>query len=284
MRKRIFILIIGASLAASSCGSQPGLGLPACDTPVDNPTPVTVLLAQAVPTADYAPCINSVKLGWDEVDLMVESGRATLEIGREFSRFLDVSLTKSCDVEGAIPVASGLDGIDRYEDIRQVSSEIRLTIIPSGERPRIHALGMAEALATVRIDNRPLIISVDEDIDFEVRTRVNEALFTDDYVWIVNDLDVEEGTLEMRRTADTEGARGLTVSEALHRIEDITPEVSYVGRWYFVFDGGCITYDFDTHGTVAETVERDAEEAIGFYDNAALLEAGRRAGYELVEE
>ena len=30
----------------------------------------------------------------------------------------------------------------------------------------------------------------------------------------------------------------------------------------------------DAGGTVAETVEQDASEAIGFYDNAALLEAG----------
>ncbi len=282
MRRSIGVLVAAVALVASGCGGQLGLGLPACDTPVTDPTPVSVLVAQAVPTAQYGPCINSLKLGWDEVELSVESGRAALEIGREFTTFLDVSLTESCDIAGATPVPSGIDDIDRYERITEVSSEIRVKLIPTGERPRIHSLALAGELEGVRVDNRSVTVTVDEDIDFEVRTRVNDALFVNDYVWIVSDLDVEEGTLEMRRTADGEGARGLTVHEALERIEDMTPEVAYEGQWFFVFAGGCITYDFDTGGTVAETVAQDASEAIGFYDNAALLEAGRRAGFELI--
>jgi hypothetical protein len=271
-------------VAASGCGNSIRLGLPACDTPVNNPSAATVLVAQAVPTAHYAPCINSVKLGWDEVELSAASGRAALEIGREFTEFLTVSLTETCDISGATPVAGGPEDITRYEDIYEVTADVRVTIIPTGERPRIHALLVAEDLAEIRVDNRPVIFTVDEEIDFEVRTRVNNALFTDDFVWIINDLDVEEGTLEMRRSADTEGARGLTVHQALERMEDTVPDVAYKGRWYFVFAGGCITYDFDASGTVAETVKQDASEAIGFYDNAALLEAGRRAGFQLVEE
>lgn len=284
MKRLGAILVTALALASSGCGGTIGLGLPACETPVNNPSAAVVLVAQAVPTAHYAPCINSVKLGWDEIELSVKSGRAALEIGREFSDFLHVSLTESCDIADATPVASGLEGINRYESIQQVANEIRVTIIPTGERPRIHALSLADQLAEVRVDGRPLTLTVDENIDFEVKTRVNEALFSDDYVWIINDLDVEEGTLEMRRTADTEGSRGITVHGALERIEDTVPDVIYEGQWYFVFTGGCITYDFDTSGTVAETVAEDASEAIGFYDNAALLEAGRRAGFQLVEE
>lgn len=284
MRKSTAALIVGLALVASGCGGRLGVGLPACETPTENPSPATVLVLQAVPTASYGPCINSVKLGWDEVELTVESGRAALEIGREFTEFLDVSLTESCDISGAMSVPSEIDGVSRYEDIVEVTSEIRVTIVPTGERPRIHALALAGELDGVRIENRPVVITVDEEIDFEVRTRVNEALFTDNYVWIINDLDAEEGTLEIRRTVEGEGARGVTVHEALDRMEDTIPEVAYKGQWFFVFDGGCITYDFDTSGTVAETVKQDASEAIGFYDNAALREAGRRAGYTLVEE
>lgn len=281
--KRIGWLIIGVALLSTACGRL-GVGLPGCRTETSEPTSATVLALQAVPTAEYGPCLNSLKLGWDEVDYKVENGLATIEIGREFSPFLEVRLTESCDVGAAIPVPSGLSDVDRYEDIAEVAREIRVTIIPTADRPRIHSRTLAADLEGVSIEGRPVVFTVDENVDFEVRTRVNEALFTDDYVWIIDDLDMEEDTLEMRRTADGEGARGLSVDEAIDRIEDLTPEVSYRGEWYFVFDGGCITYEFNARGRVAETVAEDAEQAIGFYPNADLREAARRAGYELIDE
>jgi hypothetical protein len=243
-----------------------------------------VLVAQAVPTAAYAPCINSLKLGWDEVDLNVERGTVSLKIGREFSSFLEVSLTESCDVSAANQVESDIEGVSRYDSVVTVAPEIRVTLIPTGERPRLHALLLAEELSAVRIDDRPVLFQVDENLDYEVTTRVNDALFEDDYVWIINDLDVEEDTLEMRGGANVGGSRGLTVAAALDRMEELTPEISYRGQWFFVFPGGCITYDFDAKGTVAATVAQDATEAIGLYDNAALIEAGRRAGFTIVEE
>lgn len=283
MKKRLLLIILGVVLMSSGCGRL-GVGLPACATGTNDPTAATVLALQAVPTADYAPCINSLQLGWDEVEYEMESGLATLEIGREFSSFLEVRLTESCDVGNAVEVPSDIEDIQKFEDILKVDSKIRLTIIPTGERPRIHALTMAADMEGITVEGRPLEISVDEDIDFSVRSRVNEALFSDDYVWIVSDLDIEENTLELRRTADGEGARGLSVEEALDRIEDMTPEPSYVGQWYLVFNGGCITYDFDAKGTVAESIEQDVAEAIGLYPNDELREAGRRAGYTLLDE
>ena len=283
MTRRMLLLLVGVGLASSACGRL-GLGLPACETPPTNPSPATVLVLQAVPTADYAPCINSLKLGWDEVAFGVESGKAELQFGREFASFLDVRLTESCDIGDAIAVESGMDDVARFDDIRAVGTGIGVTLIPTGERPRIHALRLANDLEGVRIEGRPITFTVDENVDFEVRTRVNEALFTDDYVWIINDLDVEEETLEMRRTADGEGARGLSIGEALDRIEDQTPEVSYRGQWFFLFEGGCITYDFDAEGTVAATVAQDATESIGFYPNEELRRVGRSYGYNLVDD
>lgn len=283
MRRLHLALVVVPALLAAACGNV-GVGLPGCQTPLANPAEATLLALQAVPTADYAPCLNSLKLGWDEVDYEVESGMARIEIGREFSSFLEVRLTESCDVGDAVEVPSDVEDVTRYESITAVGSEIRVTLIPTGERPRIHALTLAAEMAGARVDGRPVVFTVDEEIDFEVRTRVNAALFTDQYVWIINDLDIEEGTLELRRTAQGEGARGITVHEAMDRIEDMTPEVSYKGQWYQVFNGGCITYDFDAEGTVATTVAADAAQAIGLYPNAELREVGRDAGYEILEE
>ncbi len=287
MSKRLVLVVTAIALVTAGCGRL-GLGLPACDTGTSSPTGASVLTLQAVPRADYAPCLNSLKLGWDHVEFEVQSDLMSLEFGRqrelEFQPFLEVRLTPSCDVGDAVEVPSGMDDIDRFDDITQVTDEIRVTIVPDGERPRIFANGLAGDLAGVRIEDRPVVFAVDEDIDFSVRSRVNKALFSDQYVWIVNDLDIDEGTLEVRSTPDGEGARGLEVDEALHRIEEMTPEVSYRGQWYFVFNGGCITYDFDAKGAVATTIEQDAVEAIGFYPNNELREAGRRAGYEIIGE
>jgi hypothetical protein len=242
------------------------------------------LTLQAVPTAEFAPCINSLKLGWDEVDFAAESGLASIEIGRELDSFLTITLTESCDVGDAVAVPSDVPEISRFEDIARVSTEIGVTIIPIGERPLIHVRSLVLDLADTRVDDRPVVFTIDEDIDFSVRARVNNALFNDDYVWLVSDVDIEEDTLELRRTSEGEGLRGLSIEAALDLMEDITPEVSYTGHWYLVFAGGCITYDFDAEGTVAETLPGDVEEAIGLYPNAELYEAARRAGYELLEE
>ena len=282
MSRRTMIAVGALAIMVAACGRL-GVGLPSCDTPFNNPEPATILALQAVPSADYAPCLNSLKLGWDDVEYEYESGLAKIEIGREFSSFLEVRLTESCDIGDAVPVPSDNPDVERFENITAVQSEVRLTLIPTGERPRIHALMLADEMTGLLLEDRPVSVTVDEDIDFSVRTRVNSALFTDDYVWIIDDLDVEEDTLELRRTADGEGARGLSVDEALDRMEDLTPEVSYRGEWFLRFNGGCITYDFDAEGTVAETLAADAAAAIGLYPNEQLREAGRRAGYMIDE-
>ncbi len=218
-----------------------------------------VLSLQAVPEAAYSPCINSIPLGWDEVKFEVERGQVTLELGRELSSFLDVTLTPSCDIGEAAEVPSGIDDIARYEAINQVGSEIRIAIIPTAERPRTHAVTMMEELEGARIDDRPLVFSLDADIDSSVRSRVINALVANDYVWIIGDLDADEGTLEMRATPDGEEMRGIEIDEALDRIEDMTPEVRYEGQWFFVFEGGCITYELRCWGNVAASVGDRAE-------------------------
>jgi hypothetical protein len=265
---------------ASACGRL-GVGLPGCEVEVRNPTSANILALQAVPRAEYAPCINALKLGWDDINFEAESGRAGLEIGRDFSPFLKVFITESCDVGDAVGVPSGVPGVNRYEAIEAVVSDIRVTLIPTGERPLIHARSMIKDLPEIRIDDRLVIFTVSDAIDFSVRTRVNEALFTDQYVWIINDLDVEEDTLELRRTPEGEGARGLSLDSALDRMEDQVPEITYKGNWFLVFDGGCITYDFDASGAVAETLEQDAEDAIGLYPNELLRQAARDLGYDI---
>lgn len=281
MNRRLLLTILALGLLVAGCGRL-GLGLPSCDTPAANPDGAAVISLQAVPTADYAPCVRSLKLGWDEVEFDVESGRVALEIGREFEQFLTITLTESCDIGDAVEVPSGMDGISRYDDVTEVTDEVLVTIVPDGERARIHSNTLVRDLGSgIRIEDRTLKLDVDEDIDYSVRSRVNKALFEDDFVWIIGDIDIDEGTVEVRSTPDGEGARGLSINDALDRMEDMSQDVSYKGQWYFVFEGGCITYDFDAEGTVAGTIAGDVAESIGFYPNAELRQTARNAGYEI---
>ena len=275
----MFLLV---AVGLSGCGRL-GTGLPACRTPASNPTGAIVLSLQAVPEAEFLPCINSLELGWEEVDFQVESGRARLAFQHDLRTFLEVALTPSCDIGDAVEVASSVAGVARYEDVVQVTDAIRVTIIPEGERAQIYAQGLAAEMAGAMADDRPIVFTVDEDIDYLVRSRVNRAFFTDQFAWIIGDLDIDEETLEMRSRDNEATFRGIDVHEAMEKIEDISEEVLYRGNWYLVFDGGCITYEFDAKGALATSIAGDAERAIGLYPSEALLDAARDAGYELVD-
>lgn len=280
MTKRHLLVATAVLVVAAGC-SRLGTGLPSCRVSPEDPNAAIVLTLQAVPDAEYTPCLNALQVGWEAVDFTVKSGRASLVFRHEVDPFLEVSLTPACDIDDAVEVPSGIDDIRRYQDIFQVVDAIRVTIVPDGERPLIYARSLAADLEGTRIDDRPVIFTVDEDIDFSARSRVNQAFFTDQYVWIINDLDIDEGTLEMRATPDGEGAHGLSVHDALERIGHMSDEVQYRGQWYLVFDGGCITYDFDAEGALARSIAEDTEATIGLFPGDDLRDAARAAGFDL---
>ena len=265
-------------LLLASC-TDLGLGVPECEPVANTASGAMVLTLQAVPTAEYAPCINTLKLGWETPMFEVESGRASLSIHHAMTPFLTATLTETCEIGNARPVPHPF--VEKYESVRSIESDITVMIIPSAERPLIYARTLIEEFGSVRVNGRRLLLNVDDDTTFDVRTRVNSALMTNQFVWIISELDVNEKTLELRSTPEGEGHRGLSANEAILRIEDSVPEPVYEGNWYFVFEGGCITYEFDAKGTVAETVADDVVTSLGFYPLAELRELGRRQGFDV---
>lgn len=280
MKRKLLISVVAISALVGGC-SRLGTGLPSCRIPASNPNAAMVLSLQAVPEAEYSPCVNAMPLGWEEVDFEVESGLATLEFRRDVEPFLAVSLTPACEPGEAVEVSSGVPDVRRFEDVYQVKDAIAVTIIPDGERPRIYALSLAAELEGTSVDDRPVSFIVDEDTQYSVRSRVNRALFSDQFVWIIGDLDIDEKTLELRASPDGEGAHGIDVDEALERMAHMSGEVQYRGWWYLVFDGGCITYKFDADGALASSIAADAEVTIGIYPNEELIRAARRAGFDV---
>ena len=95
------------------------------------------------------------------------------------------------------------------------------------------------------------------------------------------EVDAEEGTVQLRSNFSTATGHDLDPQQALNLINDAVPEVFYRGSWYFTFEGGCITYNFDAKGTLAETVAEDAESALGFYPALELRQFAEDQGFDI---
>lgn len=279
MSRRSVLLLVTAAIVAASC-SNLGLGQPACIARGGEVSTATVMTVQAVPSARYTPCLNEIRLGWDDINWSAEDGRAGFDLLRRDRIFLSAEVTRSCDPSG-VEVGSGYNDIRRFEDVEFQQTDIEITIIPSGERPQIRARLLVEELSAVEIDDRPVIFTIDDQMDQTVGNRVNLALLRDQFVWIIDELDAEEGTVELRSDLVGVAGSGLDPDDALDLIEDAIPDVFYRGNWYFTFEGGCITYTFDAKGTLAETVADDANDALGFFPAFELIQAARDAGYDI---
>lgn len=95
-RRWVALLVAGAA-AAIGCSSVPPTK-PSC-TPGNR----LGIVAQAVPSARYVPCVGDLPAGWDFGRLDVEDGRASfwLDHDREGLRTAEVVLTPACATAGA---------------------------------------------------------------------------------------------------------------------------------------------------------------------------------------
>lgn len=277
MTRRAVLAVVVLALAVSGC-SHLGLGEASCLSPERGVSSANILTIQAVPTAKYTPCMDETRLGWDTVEWFAEDGRAGFRISTAISPFLTAIVTPSCDVSDAVKVESGQSDIEKYEDIESQPPEIEITVVPSSERALLRSRLMVDELQGSEVDRRPVTFTLDENIEQQVSPRVNFALLHNQYVWVVGELGAEEGTVELRSNTPGVVGSGLTTAQALDVIQGNLPEVFYRGNWYFTFDGGCITYEFNAKGTLAETVADDADDALGFYPASLVVEGARRQG------
>lgn len=285
MKRQINLLMVLLVLAVASSGCSSdhlGLGEADCSSLTGDVSSSNVMIVQAVPTAMYTPCLNELRLGWDSVEWFAERGSAGIKIVNDFDPFLTATLIESCDTSGAVAVDSGFPDIQRFEDIESEQAEVEIVIVPSGEQPLRSARRLVADLYGVQVDDRPVAFHIDTAIEDPVGLRSELALARGAYVWIIDELDVEEGTLQLRSGRAAATGRGLEPDDALDLIEDGSPGVFYRGKWFFTFEGGCIIYEFDADGLLAETVAADAENALGFNSTVAIHQGARDAGFDLL--
>jgi hypothetical protein len=281
--RRLTILLAIVVVQGGCSNSNLGLGEADCSAVIPDVSSSNILTVQAVPTAKYTPCVNELPLGWDSAESFAENGRGGIRIvrGTPTGTFLTATVTDSCDVSGSVAVESGFVDIDRFEDIDLQPVAIRISIVPSGEEPLSSAQELVDELAEVEIDNRPVTYTIDEAIDEPVSSRVEIALSRYDYVLIIDEVDAEDGTVQLRSNVSAAAGHDLEPEEALDLIAEVVPDVFYRGNWYFTFEGGCITYEFDATGALAETIADDAEESLGFYPALELREFAKEQGFDI---
>jgi hypothetical protein len=111
--------ISGAAVLFAGCSITPqDFSVTAeCGNAVRVDNRALVLMAQAVPTAQLIPCIQSIPAGWTEDDIDASNGRAFFVLASSIDgpRAVTVILTRDCDTRGASPVPSDEPGTRRYE-------------------------------------------------------------------------------------------------------------------------------------------------------------------------
>jgi hypothetical protein len=118
----------------------------------DEGTPANgvVLLAQAVPTATWLPCLEVIPLGWDVsgLEATAEDARFWLDSDRDGVRAVEIRLDGSCDTRGATRIPSDRDAMQRWERVTQVTPEY------VGTRHYVFAGGCISMLFRLSGENR----------------------------------------------------------------------------------------------------------------------------------
>jgi len=92
--------------------------------PTCRPQTVSVLMAQAVPTATAVPCIATLPAGLSFAGATAHNGQARfwLNSDRAGDRAVTVTLAGSCDTSSARPVSTDEAGTERFDDDAAASS------------------------------------------------------------------------------------------------------------------------------------------------------------------
>jgi hypothetical protein len=274
-------IVAAVALLAGGCATL-GREYPRCEFPfVDVPIPI-VMEIQALPGASFGPCLNDLAPGWSYHHMQHESGRVHfwLDSDRLGDRFVEVTMTESCDPGSATARAHPNPGIQRFIDATEEVLPVSVVIVPIGSVALDYAAAVGVALAGASVRGRPLMLSLDQDDN--PSAAIQAARTRGRIVIGVDDIDMRQGTVQVA-LPNGETDYGLSLSEALEEIEDHIEEGSYHAAWFHLFDGGCVTFEFDAEGPGVETLIADVEATIGFADLADLKAQAATAGFVLDE-
>lgn len=278
--RRLVVVICAVALLSAACGEQQlGRRIVACESPSNALGTAMILTAQAVPGADFIPCIEALRPGWRFEHVQARSGQAffTLDSDRMGVDFLRVTLLASCDVGAAQEVDSDEPEATLSIEVLEERTDFVVVVIPVAERHRSYATSVA-ALFTGDVIKGQRVIAALDDSDQSIADKVASAHGMGRPVVIIDDVEVDTATVSLRRVGGDEES-AMSYSAALEEIEDDVDNPAYRARWFYEFRGGCIRYDIDAEGEGAQSVRRDVARAIGMYPMEELRKLARDAGY-----
>lgn len=275
---RLLVLTFAIGLMMSACAVPLGRHAPECDSVETS----VVLEVQSVPGSSYVSCLNGLKTGWDYRHLEARSGRSVfwLDSDRWGESFVTVENVLSCDVGAATQADIDHPSIQFFKDVVSETT-VNVVLVPEGGELETlqYATDIRRQLESTEIKDRSVAVSVLIS-DQPTATRVSRAAASGAHVVIIGLRNAEEGTLTVLLRGDDLEVDG-DFDHVVDAIEDVETQSSYRGKWFYVFDGGCVVYTFDAEGPGVETLERDIVQALGFYDANELRQIARDAGYIL---
>ncbi len=280
MRRRAIVVVMLA-MAAAACGRL-GRDTPACEFEVTG-VPLTLIMeAQAVPTAEYGPCLNELEVGWSYRHLVIESGKARfwLDSDRVGDGFLQVTLQESCDPGSAVPRPGGDERVERYVEVAEEIQPIPITLVPATPDNNDYAAEVGVELSGVHIRGRPLQLSLD-DRAASTEARVGEALADGRFAVLLGTSEESQRRLSLHIPGQAEPELGLEFGDVIERIEDHATDGHYNAAWFHLFEGGCIIYEFDAKGPGVEQVPESAERALGVTSLRTLRQVARDQGLRI---
>jgi hypothetical protein len=113
-------LVAGAALTTvlvlGGCAPDGGDSMPDCD-----PDTRLATIAQSVPGAAYVPCIGELPTGWSYTGVDIDQDGTTISIRSDRAdRPVRVSLSPSCDIGSATPIAPSDEGTRTYQLIASI--------------------------------------------------------------------------------------------------------------------------------------------------------------------
>jgi hypothetical protein len=273
------VLLAVIALVSSACSSGLGRTMPECE----RGSATLVLAVQSVPGSHYVSCVEGLKAGWTYEDLKAESGLSSyvLDSDRMGRGFLRVDNVLSCDPGEAELVATLEPDVELWKAVA-ADVDVDIVVIPEVLTPETMLTTAGVVVRLNELEIRDQGVDASASLAEEpVADRIEDASAHGDHVIVISVRDAEEGTLTLLlrgsdREVDVDG-----FDAALELIEEAESEPSYVGHWFYVFEGGCVVYTFDARGPGVTSIEEDIDVALSLYDAEELRQEARDAGYRI---
>ena len=178
MRRPALMSLLLLAALAGGCVNTGALAedvgrLPNCTSQPGTVRRGVLIMAQAVPSAQWLPCIRTVPAGWTFDEIRPRDGQVTMLFSsdRDGMHALTVLLRPSCDLTGATEVPSEHPEMRRFERVTRVSDGY------GGERNYTFAGGCVTYRFDLRGSTRAEpVATISESLAFLSRQKLDEMV------------------------------------------------------------------------------------------------------------